>query len=504
MTETVGTTYLIGAGPGASGLITLRGVELLRRADVVFYDYLVNPEILQHAAPHAELVCLGKHGGGRVMTQDDVNRRIVGAAKQGLAVARLKGGDPVVFGRLSEETAALEEAGLPYEIVPGVTAATAASSCTGIPLTHREHASCVAFVTGQEGANKSTAEMNWAALASFPGTLVFYMGVTTAPRWSRDLIDHGKPADTPVAIVRSCSWPQQETILSTLGELIVLLAPGQLRPPATIIVGDVVGARSTVNWFAARPLYGKTVLTTRPEHQSESFNARLGELGADVLQQPAIEISPPDDWADVDQALHILAEFDVIVFSSVNGVASFFRRLDDLNFDARALGAAKLAAIGPATADELRRHGLRADFLPAQYRAEALAQMLAADASQRRFLLVRASRGREILAESLTAAGGQVRQIVAYESRDVTQTDTAICNRMRAAEIDWTTVTSSAIARSLMHLFGDELHKTQLAAISPLTASVLSEAGYSVAAVAEKYTTDGLVDAIVQAESADL
>lgn len=500
MSETAGKAYLIGAGPGDPGLMTLRGRRRLGEADLVLYDYLVNPRILQWARSGAVLVCLGRHGGGRIVDQQEINDRMIDAARAGRIVARLKGGDPAVFARTAEEVAALESAAVPYEVIPGVTAALAASSYAGIPLTHREFSSCVAFVTGQECRDKNGAPLDVASLARFPGTLVFYMGVTTAPDWAAALIQHGKSGDTPAAIVRHASTPQQQTIVSTLAELPRVLAPGALRPPAVVIVGEAVRGRSTVDWFSSRPLFGRTVLVTRPVHQADALAERLADLGANVLVQPAIEIGPPLDPTALDAAIAHLGDFHWIAFSSANGVNYFLDRVAQQGRDLRALGDVRLAAIGPATAEALAEHGLRADVQPEEYRAEALAESLLPAARGQRVLLVRASRGREVLAGTLTAAGAEVTEVVAYESRDVAEAEPDITAALAAGRIDWVTVTSSAIARSLVALFGKQLSAAKLAAISPLTAGVLAEAGLPAAAVGSPYTTDGLVEALLAAE----
>jgi len=497
MTKSIGKAYLIGAGPGDPGLVTLRGQRRLGEADLVLYDYLVNPRVLQWVRPGAELVCLGQHGRERIVDQEEINARMIAAVREGRTVARLKGGDPAVFARTAEEVAALEGAGAPYEIVPGVTAACAASATAGVPLTHRELASCVALVTGQECRDKAGLPLDVAELAKFPGTLVFYMGVTTAPDWAAALVAHGKPGDTPAAVVRHASLPQQQTIITTLAELPQALAPGKLRPPAVVIVGDAVRGRASVDWFSARPMFGRTVLVTRPVHQADSLADRLADLGAGVLIQPAIEIGPPRDWAALDAVISQLADFEWIVFSSANGVNYFLERLASRGLDLRALGHVQLAAIGPATAEALAARGLRADVQPEEFRAEALAAALLPAASGRRVLLVRASRGRETLAETLVAGGADVTQAVAYESRDVTEADPEVLDALAAGRVDWITVTSSAIARSLVRLLGDRLASARLAAISPLTAGVLAEAGYPPAAVASPYTVDGLAAAMM-------
>jgi len=501
MTQSAGKAYLIGAGPGDPGLLTLRGRQLLSEADLVLYDYLVNPRILEFARPGAELFCLGRHGQGRIVSQEEIHERMIAAARMGKTVARLKGGDPAIFGRTAEEVEALESAGIAYEVVPGVTAAQAASSYAGVPLTHRESASCVAFVTGQQCRDNAGAPLDMEGLARFPGTLVFYMGVTSAPEWATALIAHGKPGETPVAIVRHASLPQQQTILTTLADVPETLAPGKLRPPAVIIVGEAVGSRAASGWFTTRPLFGRTVLVTRPAHQADSLAERLAALGAQVLFQPAIEIARPRDWGPADTAIAQLGSFDWLVFSSANGVRFFLDRLAHHRLDVRALGHMRLAAIGPGTADALAEYRLQADLQPAEYRAESLAEALLPGAVGGRVLLLRASRGREVLAETLSAAGAHVQQAVVYESRDVTAADPEVVAALDEGRIDWITVTSSAIARSVVNLFGDRLRRAKLAAISPLTAGVLQDAGFAASAIASPYTTAGLVESLLAAEA---
>ncbi|MEX2114506.1 MAG: uroporphyrinogen-III C-methyltransferase [Pirellulales bacterium] len=500
MPTSAGKVYLVGAGPGDPGLLTLRGCRCLERADVVLYDYLVNPRILAHVRPAAELVCLGRHGRGRIVPQDEINRQLIALARAGKSVVRLKAGDPVVFARAAEEIAALESANVPYEIVPGITAALAVGSYAGIPLTQGDAASAVALVTGQERHDKLAPGLDYAALAAFPGTLVFYMGVTTVGHWTEELIRAGKPADTPAAIVRRCAWPDQETIQGTLGTLAQRAAERHLRPPALFIVGQVAALHSQRGWFVDRPLFARQILVTRPRHQAQRLAALFDELGAGVLLQPAIEIGPPDDWQPVDRALAQLAQFDWLVFSSANGVRALLDRLLATR-DLRSLAGVKLAAIGPGTADELARYHLHADLLPDEYRAESLAAALKQNIADRpRMLLVRASRGREVLAEELTAAGCQVDQVVVYASRDVTQPDPEVAELLANGAIDWVTVTSSAIARALAGMFGDHLRNSRLASISPVTSATLRELGYEVAAEARQYTMPGLVDAILAAQ----
>lgn len=495
-----GQVFLVGAGPGDPQLLTLRGRKLLEHADIVYYDYLVNPLMLSHCRPATELVCLGSHTQGRVLSQDEINQRVIASAKEGKTVVRLKGGDPTIFGRSGEEIAAFEAEGIAYEMVPGVTAALAASSYAGVPLTHRDYSSCVAFITGHECRGKDGSSLDLANLAKFPGTLVFYMGVTTAPYWASELVAHGKTGQTPVAIVRHCSLSKQEKINTTLAELPEVLAPGKVRPPCIIIVGDVVGAQPEVNWFTSKPLFGQNVVVTRPEHQATEMVLQLSDLGANVLIQPAIEISPVKDFKPLDSAIENLESFDWLVFSSANGVHYFIDRLSQNGHDLRKLSGVKLAAIGPATARALSGYHLAVDLQPKAYRAEALAEGLIPAAQGQRVLLLRASRGREVLAESLAEAGIEVEQVVVYQSTDITKPKPEVVQALAGKEIAWITVTSSAIARSLIGMFGESLKNAKLAAISPLTANVLRDAGFPPQAVAEEFTTQGLIEVITKTD----
>jgi len=500
-----GKVYLVGAGPGDPGLITVRGLECLQRAELVLYDYLVNPILLDYAPAPAERVCLGHHHAGREFSQEEINDRMIRAAREGKVVVRLKGGDPGIFGRGGEEIAALRATGISYEIVPGVTAALAAATYTEIPITHGRQASAVAFVTGHQRADKSDP-LDYAALATFPGTLIFYMGVRIADRWSKALLEGGKSPETPVAIVRCCTLPDQKIVRCTLKNVAETIAVEKLRPPAVIVVGEVVDLAPVTSWFAKRALTGQTVMITRPRGeilrcaQDDILSKQLRELGAEVLIQPVIRIYDPPDWRPVDAALAHLAQYDWIVFSSANGVRYFLERLLSKGGDLRRFGSVKLAAIGPATADELLLYHLRADLVPSEFRAESLAESLAGEALGRHFLLVRASRGREVLAEQLTAAGAIVEQVVAYTSSDVDLPDPDIAVMLAAGQIDWITVTSSSIARSLASLFGDKLRQSKLASISPITSNTLKELGYEPAVEAKQYTMPGLAAAIQHAE----
>ena len=497
------SVYLVGAGPGDPGLLTLRAVECLGQADLVLYDYLVNPAALQHASASAELVCLGHHSTGRALSPDEIVAKMLDEARAGRTVVRLKGGDSSVFGRGADEIEPLREAGIPYEIVPGITAGLAAAAYCEIPITHHDDASAVALIAGQERHTKTESCLDYGVLAGFPGTLVFYMGVRKAAQWSRALIEHGKPPETPVAIVRWCTRSQQRMIRCTLETVAEVVDRQGLRPPSLFVVGKVVDRAPQLSWFAARPLLGTRVLAAGSPGTSEKLRDRLGRLGADVSIQPAIRITDPPDWAPVDAALDGLDRYDWLVFSSATGVDYLFRRLFDRGGDLRRLGGVKLAAVGSATAERLTRYHLQADLVPEQFHAESLAGALADEAEGRRFLLARASRGRQVLGDELQRAGARVDQIVVYGNVDVEVPDPDVATALASDQVDWITVTSSATARSLVRLYGDQLRHARLASISPLTSAALRDLGCEPAAEASPHTTAGLVDAILRAGQPD-
>jgi uroporphyrinogen III methyltransferase/synthase len=501
--KTAGKVYLVGAGPGDPELITLRGVECLKRADVILYDYLVGPGILRQASPSALKQCLGQHGRGKLWTQDEICEQLVTYAQQGKTVVRLKSGDPAVFGRIAEELAALRRAGIPYEIVPGITAAVSVAACSEIPITHRDVASAVAFITGRENPTKGEPQLDFSALARFPGSLVFYMGVTTAQVWIGQLIAHGVPPSTPTAIVRRSSHPDQLTIRCRLDEVVDRLhRPRIMRPPVIVVVGAAVEEGRVPPWFEQRPLFGQSVLITRAGDQLDDLAKPLLELGAEVLYQPTIVIEPARDPTPLDAAIKRLSDFDWVVFSSRNGVRHFLDQVLSTGHDLRVLANCRLAAVGPGTAEELAKYFLRCDLVPStEFRAEELAKSLAPHAAGKNCLLIRASRGREVLSEMLVAAGAKVEQVVAYQSVDVETADPVIAKRLAEGEIDLVTVTSSAIARSLHRLFGDHLKQTRLVSISPVTTATLLELGVPPTVEAATYTMPGVVDAIRKAVS---
>lgn len=491
---------LVGAGPGAPELLTLRGHSLLSRADVVLYDGLSNPELLKFA-PQAETICVGKHGQSRIWSQPEINREMIRHARRGRRVVRLKGGDPAVFARTAEEIEALRASGIPFEIVPGITAALAASSYAGIPVTQRGLASAVALVTGHEEPGKAVSSLDWEALAKFPGTLVMYMGVTTAGHWTSQLLQFGKPPETPAVILRRCSLPDQRSIECRLDEVAGHLTPAtKVRPPVIVLIGPVARLAAGGSWFSNRPLFGQRVLVTRAEDQADELTELLGDLGAQTLIQPAITIDPLDpsgaEGRALDARIAAIDNYAVIAFSSRNGVAHFFRRLFELGYDVRVLAGCRIAAVGQRTAESLRGWGVRADLVPASYSAEDLVAALGSELHGLRVLAPRASRGGDTLRVGLEAAGAQVDEVVCYLHRDVETPAASVTSMLERGQISWTTVTSSAIARSLVGMFGERLRQTQLASLSPKTSGTLRQLGFPPAVEAEMATMRSLCEAI--------
>jgi uroporphyrinogen III methyltransferase/synthase len=495
--------YLVGAGPGDPGLLTLRAVECLSRADLVLYDRLVPASLLDFAAAGARRVCVNDLAGHHRERIPLIHQTMIEAAGQGQCVVRLKGGDPFVFGRGGEEAAALHEAGIAYEIVPGVTAALGAAACAGIPLTHRDHASAVAFVTGHEQPDKTESALDFAALARFPGTLVFYMGMSRLPQVVQALIAHGMDRATPAAAIAQATTAAQRTVTAPLHNLPRAVEEAGIRPPALVIVGSVVTFRDQLAWFEARPLFGKRVVVTRPRHQAGPLARRLEELGAQVLLLPAVEVREPADWAPVDRALEQLNHFDWLVFTSVNGVNYFLQHLRQTGRDLRALGTLRLAAIGPATADALRGYHLEPDLVPPEFRSESLAEALRERVAGKRVLLARADRGRELLREEL-ARVADVEQVAVYSQVDALPEGAEGLEQLRRGAVDFVTLTSSNVARALLGSLDLEGRtrilegQTRLVSISPVTSAAVRELGFPVAAEASEYVTDGVVKALLK------
>jgi dipeptidyl-peptidase-4 len=497
----VGKVYLVGGGPGDPGLITLRGVECLRRADVVFYDGLVNPLLLRHTSATAERTCRVNSVDGRALPQDDINRHLIAAAQQGKTVVRLKGGDPYLFGRGTEEAAALVAAGIPFEVVPGVSAALAASVYAGISLTHRDMSSAVALVTGHENPLKPESDLDYAALSQFTGTLVFYMGLHRLEKIVDALVREGKPADTPTAVICRGTWPQQRTVTGVLSNIAERVRAADLHAPSLIIVGECVKLRDSLQWFELRPLFGLRIGITRPEGQTDEVIDRVLEMGGDPVLLPTIAILPPSDWDAVDQTLLTLDTYDWIVFTSVNGVRHLLNRLWEQGGDARRFSRAKLAAIGSSTAAALADFHLKADLVPESFRAEALAGALTPHVAGRRVLWVRASRGRDILPQEIRAAGGTLDELVVYQNIDVPELPAEIMTQIESGSLHWIGLSSPSIARNFASKLSAPAkaqlgQRVQLASISPVTTAAAQEAGLPISVEATTYTWQGILDAI--------
>jgi uroporphyrinogen III methyltransferase/synthase len=501
--------YLVGAGPGDPGLITVKGLECIRKADVIIYDYLAAPAHLQHAGEDAELIYVGKKGGDHTLSQEGINALIVEKAKQHRFVTRLKGGDPFIFGRGGEEAEVLIEAGIPFEIVPGVTSAIAAPAYAGIPLTHRQYTSTVAFVTGHEDPTKEDSSIDWKSLAGGIGTLVFLMGIKNLPKIVRQLIDNGKPAKTPAAVVRWGTTTRQETVSGTLEDIVARVREAGLKAPAIVIVGEVAQLRERMGWFEKRPLLGKRIVVTRARAQASDLVRTLSDLGAHCLEFPTIEVLPPDDWQPLDEAIGRLAEYSWLIFTSVNGVKQFFDRLFALEKDVRALHRLKTAAIGPATAAELLARGLKSDIVPENYRAESVvAAFQAVDIKNESILLPRAAEARPVLPAELQKMGALVDEISVYHTAAVTDRSEELIEALHNGEVDMVTFTSSSTVRNFKALvpgtyFEDLMRPVTVASIGPITSDTARELGFSVHISADTYTIPGLVEAIVRHYAAE-
>lgn len=501
MNDIPATVYLIGAGPGDPGLLTLRGKELLETCDVIVYDYLANDSFLRFAKPEAEKIYAGKMGGSHTLPQGDINALIVQKAREGKTVARLKGGDPYIFGRGAEEAEELRAAGVPFEVVPGVTSAIAGAAYAGIPLTHRKFASSVCFATGHEDPAKSESAHNWAALATGTSTLVFFMGMKNLPNIVRKLTDNGMSSKTPAALIRWGTTADHQSIAGNLETLPDLAEQHGFGPPALVVIGHVVRLRDALNWFEQRPLLGAGVVVTRAREQASSLARLLERHGARVVEFPVIRIDPPADGAAVREAACSLRAHDWVVFTSPNGVEHFWRELDRLGLDARAFAASEVAAIGKATADALLARGVRADFVPEKFVAEDLLAGLAArGAAGKRILILRAAEARDVLPEGLKKAGADVRVVPVYQTAPVAGEADAIVRRIEEGGITYISfASSSSVTNFLSVLPAAALQRfpgLKFACIGPVTAKTLGEAGLSCHVMPERHTIPALAEAI--------
>ena len=502
-----GKVFLVGAGPGDYRLLTIKAVDCLKIADTVVYDRLADPRILQYAPKDAEYIYVGKASSQHTMTQDKICQLLVDLAKEGKTVVRLKGGDPFVFGRGGEEALLLKENNLPFEVVPGVTSAISVPAYAGIPVTHRGVAASFSVITGHEDPTKETSDINWPQLAKATDTLVFLMGVANLPKITSKLIENGRPASTPIAIIRWGTKLKQQVWTSTLDDAADMAKREAIKPPCIFLVGDVVKLRKDLAWFdnvAMKPLFGKKILVTRSRAQASKLTFQLEELGAECIEAPAISIkAPSDDYKALDKAIGCLDKYDWLIFTSANGVEHFWQRLDEAGKDARALANAKICAIGSATADALKAHGLVADVIPDRYQAEGIIEALKGEIKEgTKVLIPRAAEAREILPEALRKAGAEVDVVPAYETAMGDGDAEEIKKELAAGNIDAVTFTSSSTVTNFLKLLGGDtalLNKVKLGAIGPITAETMKKNGLTVSVEAKEYTIDGLVEALKEA-----
>jgi uroporphyrinogen III methyltransferase/synthase len=496
-----GKVYIIGAGPGDPELITVKGLRCIREADVLIYDHLVSEQILSHAKESTHLIYVGKEGGDHTLSQDEINRRLVEEAGQGKIVARVKGGDPFIFGRGGEEAQVLTKAGIPFEIVSGVTSAIAVPSYAGIPLTHRGYTSTVAFVTGHEDPTKEKSDIDWGALAGI-GTLVFLMGVKNLSKIVTSLIAHGKDPETPAALIRWGTTADQKTLTGTLANIAQRAEEKKVLPPAIFVVGRVVGLRDPLDWFEKKPLFGKGVVITRPEAQAAEMRELLWQQGARTIAFPTIRIVPPESRQALDQALDRLESYDWIIFTSANGVRFFFRRLQEIGRDLRDLKGIRICTIGPATASTLEAMGIRVDLIPDSYISEGVVRAFEKhDLNGRKILLPRAEMARDVIPEGLAGLGAAVDVVTVYRTITSDRKKDELEPLIAAGKVDVITFTSPSTVTNFMTIMGKDFSlppQIRIACIGPVTAAAVKKSGLPVDIMREEFTIPGLVEAMIE------
>lgn len=495
---------LVGAGPGDPGLFTLRGMELLREADVVVYDALINPDLLKYAGKNAELIYVGKVAGKHSLPQEEINSLLLQCAREKGKVVRLKGGDPYIFGRGGEEAEYLAKAGIPFEEVPGISSAIAAPAYAGIPLSHRDFCSAITIVTGHENPEKNASALDWDALARSKATLVFVMGMKNLPFIAAKLISAGMAPDTPAAVIYRGTTPMQRSLCAPLAELPSAAAAANFTNPSVIVVGRVVSLHENLDWIKNRKLLGRRILVTRAREQASELADMLAKEGAEALEFPSLAVHALSDYSRVDAAIEGLDGYDWLIFTSVNGVRFFWERLDKAGRDSRALANIKVAAIGPATGLALEKKGVKPDLIPSSYVAEqvaeAILQMEGGSMTGKRALLPRAAYARMALPDTLARAGAQVDVIPVYEAKPVEANAEQIIGLIAAGELDCISFASSSTVRNFLSIIPPDLLKGKkapaLASIGPITSKTLQEHGLKAAIEPEQYTIPALVQAI--------
>ncbi|MCL1891162.1 MAG: uroporphyrinogen-III C-methyltransferase [Coriobacteriia bacterium] len=503
--------YLIGAGPGDPGLMTIKGLECLKKADIVVYDYLANPCFLAYANLDAELIYVGKKGFSKHVTQDEINELLIETAQRdgGKIVARLKGGDPFIFGRGGEEALALSEHNISFEVVPGISSGYAAPTYAGIPVTHRGITTDMAFVTGHEDPTKQTSDINWKGLATAVGTICFFMGIKNLPTITARLVENGRDENTPVALIRWGTTPRQEVLVGTLADIAEKAAQANFQAPAITLVGEAVALREKLQWFENKPLFGKSIVVTRSRAQASDLVDKLAELGAETLEFPTIRIKEPSSWTEADAAIAAIESYDWIVFTSTNGVDGFFDRLKTKEKDVRCLAQARFAAVGSTTATSLAQRGIRADYVPAEYNAEGLLEGFLEQGlnAKSKVLVSRAKEAREVLPSVLREHGVQVDVAAVYETV-MGHGSASVVERFVEGDIDVVTFTSSSTVKNFMELLRAGLPKgtsasevlkgVKIVSIGPITSQTAQELGLVVDCEAKQATIDGLVLAVAE------
>ncbi len=496
-----GVVYLIGAGPGDPGLLTIKGKECLQRANVIVYDYLVNASLLKYGQEGTEKIYVGKERKSKEIPQEQINQLLINKAKQGNVVARLKGGDPFIFGRGGEEAEALAKAGVLFEIVPGITSVSAVPAYAGIPLTHRDFTSSFIVATGHEDPNKLASNLSWEALAK-TGTVVFLMGIRNIEENMEKLMEFEKSPETPVAVISWGTLGKQKTVKGKVGDIGKIVKAQKVKPPAVVVVGDVVALRDSINWFETRPLFGKKILVTRSRSQAREFVKLLEEQGAEAIEFPTIEIVPPKSWVELDSAIEKLSSYNWIIFTSVNGVYFFFQRIKSMRKDLRELKGIRIATIGGQTAKSVEDLGLLVDIIPDDFRAEGLIESFRnADIKGKRILIPRAMEAREILPTELRKMGAEVNVVTAYETKKPNIKEIEDMREMlNDGKIDVTTFASSSTARNFHSIFGSDkkiLSETIVACLGPVTAEEIRDLGKEPEIICQRYTIEELTYEIV-------
>ncbi len=502
-----GKVYIVGAGPGDIGLLTVKGLKCLQNADVVVYDFHLNAQVLNYISHDAEFIYAGKRGGKHDMTQDMINQTLVEKAKEGKTICRLKGGDPFVFGRGGEEAEVLAKEGIEFEVVPGISSSIAAPAYAGIPLTHRNYSSSLAVVPGYEDVTKKESSIDWAKLATGVGTIVFLMTVKNISMVCQRLIENGRSPDTPVAVIRWGTRADQNTLVSSLENITDLVKENEIKPPAVMVVGEVVKLRETLKWYENKPLFGQRVLVTR-EH-AVGFEP-LAELGAEIIEFRTIEIVPPDDWTEMDRAIEKIDSYNWLIFTSSNGVKFFFQRLMDKDKDIRELKGVKICAVGAKTASAIRNHGIKVDLVPEKFNAEGLIEAFTKDhrtqnsehrLSGVKILLPRAETAREVFPQKVRELGGVIDVFTAYKTVKPEVHGKRLKRFLKEGKISIATFTSAATFNNYMEIMGEDalglLKDVVIAVIGPVTAKAVKKSGLTVHIMPEEATVDAMVKEII-------